>query len=360
MSRYSIYTIIGLLCVVGLVVLFPHVSIAATFLRNLSEGDTGTDVQLLQKILNQNEQTVVALSGPGSTGNETMYFGAATRGAVVRFQNLYASQILKPAGLTVGTGFVGPSTRAMLDVFAHTLTSPSVSTPEPTQAPSVPGVAYSATLPGAVDIPNTTGLGNLTQFDIFSDEDNDTVQVAFLSSNAGMHGSSLTITGTGFDLTNNTVHVGPHTISNVAATSAHSLTVAIPYTIPVGVYDLEVSNSKGISKSAAFFVVTQTTASAPTITSVSPSVASFGDEVTIMGTNFTATGNMVYGTLGVFSNLSSVDGTTITVELKAPSHLAELESLFEIDEEHQFTTYVMVANTNGVSNPQAPGVITIE
>lgn len=86
-----------------------------TFNTNLRLGDSNTDVLFLQKVLNQDINTRVAVSGPGSPGNETMYFGPLTKSAVIRFQNIHKNEVLLPIGLQYGTGFVGSMTRAKLN-----------------------------------------------------------------------------------------------------------------------------------------------------------------------------------------------------------------------------------------------------
>ncbi len=81
------------------------------FTMNHKMGDMGGEVMNIQKFLNANGFTV-AVAGPGSPGNETSYFGPATKAAAIKFQNAYASEILAPVGLSVGTGYWGSSTRA--------------------------------------------------------------------------------------------------------------------------------------------------------------------------------------------------------------------------------------------------------
>src|SRR3989344_3005481 len=66
---------------------------AYTFTRNLTVGNTGTDVLELQKVLNMSADTQVAASGVGSAGNESSYFGSLSKSAVIKFQNKYASEV---------------------------------------------------------------------------------------------------------------------------------------------------------------------------------------------------------------------------------------------------------------------------
>ena len=74
--------------------------------RSLKVGMTGEDVKCLQRYLNWSNHTV-ASSGPGSPGNETMYFGSLTANAVANWQNSNSLQVLTPVGLTSGTGYWG-------------------------------------------------------------------------------------------------------------------------------------------------------------------------------------------------------------------------------------------------------------
>lgn len=82
-----------------------------TFTQNLKVGATGGEVMAVQKFLN-GHGFVIAATGAGSPGNETSYFGPATKAAVIKFQNANAASILTPVGLTAGTGNWFASTRA--------------------------------------------------------------------------------------------------------------------------------------------------------------------------------------------------------------------------------------------------------
>lgn len=85
---------------------------------NLSLGSRNAQVVVLQQILNRDPDTRIANTGPGSLGNETSYFGALTKVAVIRFQEKYANEVLTPAGLIRGNGFVGSYTRAKLNLLS--------------------------------------------------------------------------------------------------------------------------------------------------------------------------------------------------------------------------------------------------
>lgn len=93
---------------VGIFFLFSGVASASQLISlNLTVGSRGEDVKILQ--------TLLVRDGVYSEGPITGYFGKLTRQAVIRFQEKYADEILKPNGLDRGTGRVGASTRAKLN-----------------------------------------------------------------------------------------------------------------------------------------------------------------------------------------------------------------------------------------------------
>jgi len=76
------------------------------FKENLTTGSLGEEVKALQEYLNAHGYTV-ASSGPGSAGNETTRFGAATKAAVIKYQ--------KAKGITPAVGYFGPKTRETMN-----------------------------------------------------------------------------------------------------------------------------------------------------------------------------------------------------------------------------------------------------
>ncbi len=87
-------------------------SISTQISLTLKLGMSHAQVMALQQILNQKGFTL-ASSGPGSQGNETLYFGSLTREAVRRFQ-CAKNIVCSGDESSTGFGLVGPRTRAAL------------------------------------------------------------------------------------------------------------------------------------------------------------------------------------------------------------------------------------------------------
>jgi hypothetical protein len=77
-----------------------------TFTHALTLGSTGAEVKALQQYLNQHG-FIIAATGAGSLGDETTYFGKATRSALEKFQ--------KAKGISPAAGYFGQLTRTYIN-----------------------------------------------------------------------------------------------------------------------------------------------------------------------------------------------------------------------------------------------------
>jgi len=117
-----------------------------TWTRDLNMGATGADVMKLQQFLNANADTRVSVSGAGSVGAETEYYGALTGAAVAKFQVMYRAEILTPLGMVNPSTYFGPSTRAKANsvcVTAPVIDPVDPETPTPTPIGELEGGAGS-------------------------------------------------------------------------------------------------------------------------------------------------------------------------------------------------------------------------
>jgi hypothetical protein len=88
-----------------------------TFTMDFQQGSSGAEVIAIQKFLNSHGAQV-AVTGAGSPGNETSYYGALTKAAVAKFQ--------AANGITPAAGYWGPITRAKANsMCASTPTTPT-------------------------------------------------------------------------------------------------------------------------------------------------------------------------------------------------------------------------------------------
>ena len=131
----------------------PVACVGMTFTRSLSLGGSGNDVKCLQALLNLSSDTQVSATGAGSPGNETIYFGAKTKAAVVKFQ--------AKKGISPTSGLVGPLTRAVLNPMLTGGTLPPPVTPPTTGGGLSVGLAYDTPVSATIA---DAGNGNFTKF----------------------------------------------------------------------------------------------------------------------------------------------------------------------------------------------------
>lgn len=279
------------------------------FTRSLKVGMRGEDVRMLQVVLNTDLETRVAVSGAGSLGNETDYFGPATKRALIKFQEKYRAEVLTPVGLTVGTGFFGEKTRAR-----------------------------ASALRAKVSIANPVPI--VQKGDVY---------VMFPSQYSGKSGTVITLAGAGFTTTGNTIYFGPdHAVVEASSWNGQSITFKVP-TIPKGNYSIWVKNARGESARDAFFVVTDGITPEPTIESISPTHGGRGTTITLAGSGFVAKGNMVRTGINIVENISSFDGRTLSVPLPLDTLLSGA-SVPSSAKTTSIPIWVYLVNENGVSN----------
>jgi hypothetical protein len=165
--------------------------------------------------------------------------------------------------------------------------------------------------------------------------------------------------------------------ADVANSGSYSWTVASPnFSVGTGLsspYKIKVSfpDSAGgmcgnvqcqpLSGTSGVFNITNSTASTPTISSISPDTASVGTQVTITGTGFTPTGNSVFTgspnavTPMYVSNLDSANGATLTYSVSilptnCPAQIYGQPSNCAVAN-YAGTYQLFVSNANGTSNP---------
>jgi hypothetical protein len=119
MSKIIKFAFLSALLFVGGVVYAQ--SDTTLFSRNMTLGVTDKNVKNLQILLNADTETRLSGYGYGSAAKETDFFGYLTYNAVIRFQEKFADDILRPLGLLKGTGFVGPLTMEKLNSLASSL-----------------------------------------------------------------------------------------------------------------------------------------------------------------------------------------------------------------------------------------------
>lgn len=281
---------------------------------NLSFGSRGSEVSKLQQFL-------VSQNYPGGgSWMITGYFGQATTQAVRNFQQL--------AGIPM-TGYVDSATRSAI----QTRTCGTASTAPVSPAlfpPSYTLPAPSYTTPPYI-LPSTPPYTSLAY--PYSPYPYGGVSITSMSTQSAQVGTSITLYGTGFDITGtNTVHVGNATV--IASSNGSSLTFTVP-SLPNGTYSVYITNSRGTSNSLLLSVSQAQLVCNPVpwyqpwnwfgqqyqcgiysnvlLNSITPNWAAVGTMITVKGNGFSATNNTVYMGGSIVATVASTNnGTELT------------------------------------------------
>jgi peptidoglycan hydrolase-like protein with peptidoglycan-binding domain len=345
-----------------------------TFTQTLSIGSSGPQVLVLQKLLNKDSDTRIAQAGDGSPGLETNYFGSLTRGAVVRFQEKYATEVLTPVGLAQGNGLVGAFTRAKLNSLATAgAARASVPAGAVSQSPALSSADFAIKdsevrdifagdamlaaaqqkILAAINAAITAG-GGTVHLPTIATTELPSVIIKSLTPQSGLPGQKITIAGTGF-LATSVVYFGP---SFIVRSPTRDLVGNLTFTIPTIApkrYDVAVVTGSSVSNTMSFIIADPRNPPVH-ITSVSPSSIPYGSTLTITGSGFSPTNNIVITSLQTIRDVPSADGKTITVQL-APENLRVSADIG--NGTHSVPLGIYIVNEYGFSNMDTSFTMTI-
>ena len=334
---------------------------------DLSYGSRGSQVSTLQSFL-------VTQNYPGGgSWMVTGYYGSATVAAVRNFQQAH--------GLAM-TGAVDSSTRAAMNAscggsnyvlpglggngYVYNQGYQNNNYNNYNQYP------YSYTVPPYTNYNNSYN-NNCGSYPYYYSCTNygSAPTLSSLSVSSAAVGAAVTVYGTGFDPNTNSVYVGGTTLSNVVSSNGTSLTFTVPQNAS-GLVSVSVGNSRGTSNSLTLSVLgggtypypcTQYTygynnncvpsnSTTPVISYLSPTSGAVGANVTVYGSGFSTTGNTVHFGNGIFGNLSSYDGRSVSFAV--PSSL----SGYGYQPIGLGTYNVSVTNSFGLTSNAMPFTIT--
>lgn len=327
----------------GLVLVLPASLFASTFYRTLSFGMTGEDVRYLQSLLNKDSRTQVVATGPGSPGQESLFFGQKTRDAVMRFQELYKYEILIPLNIASPTGTVGSQTQQKLVAVSS---EKSLLTAKVSQ-----------------NIPNANSLGLVNEGadgieDLFFNLFNLPIKVLSASPLSVAPGGVLKIYGQGFLLNGNRISFGSFVVDNIPSKDSAYLEVVIPKNITPGVYDLKVSHKGGestLSSKGAYITVSNDPVPLPYI--------SFLDTKPVVLTHITPSSelhlkvfNIEEGAIEIITTIGSIKSVVneekmVTFSLSDASGWKDMKFPDDVMTSRFLPVYIYVKNEAGYSDP---------
>jgi peptidoglycan hydrolase-like protein with peptidoglycan-binding domain len=310
-----------------------------SFSSNLSLGAKGVDVLELQKALNMDTRTAVAFSGPGSLGEETDYFGALTRLAVIKFQEIYKNETLVPAQLSSGTGFVGIFTRTKLNNLLTKSPSAVSNLPVHIETPALPNNAVPTFNESALSSLGV-GLGPMLYG----------IEPYFVKP-----GSNIILRGKGFFGDNQVFIDGKLFLDKIKGSKeGTAINVTLNQTIAIGKHSVFVKNINGTTENqpnAVDVMVVSEVPIPPSITYISPTtIASDStDEIVITGQNFSPDGNLIVGILGP-TKLFPSQSNNIRLKLSDFPGTAQFKNV-PIGYKIIVPVYLIIQNSSGTSNP---------
>jgi peptidoglycan hydrolase-like protein with peptidoglycan-binding domain len=162
--------------------------------------------------------------------------------------------------------------------------------------------------------------------------------ISYLDPTSGGVGTTVTIYGTGFTSTGNTIRFGTGIMANLQSPDGRSVSFIVPsrltgygsQNVGLGSYDVSVTNGVGRTTSVKSFTVTSLSGGNQSggyvvINYLTPTIGHVGTQITISGTGFSAYDNTVHFGVGGLMHVPSYNGTTLYFTV--PSSLSPCDVL---------------------------------
>lgn len=311
------------------------------FSKDLKLGDKDQSVVLLQNFLNSDSDTTVALSGAGSVGNETDYFGNLTKTAVIKFQNIFKEEILYPIGLEYGTGYFGKRTRDK----ANQLLTDYFDNQDVVKSQSKDS---NISEKNDYEIKNKDNeIFNVTKLDnkkvVESVYKSGGFYILMLSNRVAKGGDYISAVVNNFDVDFD-LFMNDIQIEKSYYTSSTSIQFILDEEIEAGDYNITAVNSDGLITPPIKLTILDNDVAEPVIDDVSKKVVQYGDDIVIKGSGFLGE-NTIVTLLGQYSVISDSDDE-IYLELKDP-----FRGVFDDNnDDMNLPGIIQVKNKNGDSN----------
>lgn len=372
--RQNISTRKIVLTVLSTSLVFPLLLNAATFGLNdiprdfnfnktIKQGDTvAPDVSYLQFILNQSADTTVAETGAGSLTGLTNFFGAKTRTAVLKFQEKYRDEILTPAKITNPTGIVGEKTRSKLNQILESLFTGTYIDSN-TSTPLGSSLATSAALSSAPKIFTSSISGSKTNSASTQSTTKRPPTITSFSTFKALSGQLMSLFGTQFHPTKNTVYLGPNNIGEYPSLdNGTKITFKVPATLETGSYEVGLVNTYGTTSTGTLYlgVIKQAVSSSsapqsfsPSLTTIYPNTSkNMNDLIFLYGENFSFN-NTLETNLGN-TIVRSTDRKTLSFMI---SELPYYMEAFKKYKGQSINVTIKIRNENGLSKEQLVHVV---
>lgn len=193
--------------------------------------------------------------------------------------------------------------------------------------------------------------------------------IFYLSKYEAMRGNTVLVYGGGFQGVGSVVFPGYGKIPANVNQTGTGLTFVVPDNMPYGKYNIWLTGADEKSNKTVLVVKDPQTRS-PALRMVRPEKVSLWGGVTVHGSGFLSSGNMVITNLGIIKNVSSRDGKTLTFSLprgttKIPDEVRDVMKKHDLSEEaffkfqkkmgqsrsfNEMQGVLRVVNDHGVSN----------